>query len=115
MTRLRAVFFDLDDTLVATSQHDERALASALALAKTRTNGAIDEQRLLADFLADFKRVPWDPENRVEVVSWRVGLWKRALINQDIVNADSLGIDLQVGIFTISCCTKVKLAPSNPL
>jgi FMN phosphatase YigB (HAD superfamily) len=91
---LKAVFLDLDDTLVATSVHDMRAFAATTALAAKRSAG-VDQGTLLADFKAAFTRVPWDPEYKVEVTSWRGGLWARALEKQGVAAAASLGDELQ--------------------
>ena len=96
---LKAVFLDLDDTLVATSVHDVRAFAAVTALAseRTRSSGPVDQDKLLADFKAEFKRVPWDPDYKVEVTEWRAGLWAQALDKQNIPDAASLGAELQAG------------------
>ena len=97
-SRMKAVFFDLDDTLVATSDHDARAFTAAVALASSLSKDVvINEERLLADFLSEFRRVPWDPENEIEVSSWRARLWELALRKQKASNADSLGVSLQAG------------------
>ena len=58
---LRAVFLDLDDTLVATSEHDVRAFSHAATVADERA-GPLDRERLVADVRAGIKRAPWDPE-----------------------------------------------------
>ena len=91
---LKAVFLDLDDTLVATSVHDVRAFAAVTALAAQRSAG-VDQEKLLADFKAEFKRVPWDPDYKVEVTEWRASLWAQALEKQGVSDATALGADLQ--------------------
>lgn len=93
---LKAAFFDLDDTLVATSVHDVRAFAAVTALAAERSAG-VDQAKLLADFKDEFRRVPWDPEYKVEVTEWRAGLWAGALEKQGVADAASLGKELQAG------------------
>lgn len=93
---LKAVFLDLDDTLVATSVHDVRAFAAVTALAAERSAG-VNQDELLKDFKANFKRVPWDPDYKVEVTKWRAGLWAQALEKQMIPDAISLGDELQAG------------------
>ena len=95
---LRAVFLDLDDTLVATSEHDVRAFSHAATVADERA-GPLDRERLVADVRAGIKRAPWDPEYVVEVTEWRAALWASALENQGISagtgGALALGAELQ--------------------
>ena len=95
---LKAVFFDLDDTLVATSEHDERAFSAAVDLAASRSHEGVvvDRERLLADFKSTFKITPWDPEYQVDVTEWRARLWKQALKKQNVPDAAALGSALQV-------------------
>jgi FMN phosphatase YigB (HAD superfamily) len=93
---LKAVFLDLDDTLVATSVHDVRAFAAVTALAASRSPG-VDQSQLLAEFKGEFKRVPWDPDYKVEVTAWRGGLWAQALEKQGVADAAALGDELQAG------------------
>ena len=95
---LRAVFLDLDDTLVATSEHDVRAFTHAASVADERA-GPLDRERLVADVRAGIKRAPWDPEYKVEVTEWRAALWASALENQGLAagagGALALGAELQ--------------------
>ena len=95
---LRAVFLDLDDTLVATSEHDVRAFNHAASVADERA-GPLDRERLVADVRAGIKRAPWDPEYKVEVTEWRAALWASALENQGLAaragGALALGAELQ--------------------
>jgi len=99
---VRAVFFDLDDTLVATSEHDKRAFAAVVERA-VEAEPAVDGSALVGAFKARFGRVPWDPEYQVEVAEWRAGLWAQALAEvsgkaEQEVRATGLHAELQ-GVF----------------
>jgi len=78
MPALKAVFFDLDDTLVLTSEHDKRAFRAVQERAAAEVAG-LDVEALLAGFKRRFKKTPWDEEYKVEVTEWRAGLWAEAL------------------------------------
>lgn len=93
---LKAVFFDLDDTLVPTSECDRHGLTAASALAGLRTESFIDEGKLIEDFKDFLKRTPWDLERKVNVNSWRAGLWEQALEKQHVYGAKLLSEELQV-------------------
>lgn len=93
---LKAVFFDLDDTLVPTSECDKHGLSAASTLAGLRTEGSIDEVKLIEDFKRFLKRTPWDVERKVNISSWRAGLWEHALEKQNIPDAKLLSEELQV-------------------
>eukprot|EP00245_Coleochaete_scutata_P007190 TRINITY_DN22313_c0_g1_i1.p1 TRINITY_DN22313_c0_g1~~TRINITY_DN22313_c0_g1_i1.p1 ORF type:complete len:248 (-),score=42.41 TRINITY_DN22313_c0_g1_i1:163-906(-) len=90
---VKAVIFDLDDTLVHTSGADEIALASVGRIAVQRSPD-IDAGALLEAFVKLFKTIPWDPEGKVAVDDWRASLWGRALSEQGIVDS-ALAKDLQ--------------------
>ena len=53
---LKAVFLDLDDTLVPTSEYDNHGLTAASALADLRTEGSMGERKLIEDFKEFLKR-----------------------------------------------------------
>jgi N-acylneuraminate-9-phosphatase len=101
---LKAVFLDLDDTLVATSAHDARAFAHAAALAERRCAVALDLDRLVGDVREQIRSAPWDPEYEVEVTAWRAAMWRRALENQGVADsadgAAKLGDELQAAYDT---------------
>mmetsp|Transcript_29029 Transcript_29029/g.48733 ORF Transcript_29029/g.48733 Transcript_29029/m.48733 type:complete len:251 (-) Transcript_29029:188-940(-) len=80
---IKAVFFDLDDTLVLTGEADRRAFAAISTLVKSN-NGAIDDQELFNAFKKRFKATPWDVTYKVEVTEWRAGLWLESLREQNI-------------------------------
>uniref|UniRef100_A0A1D2ABA5 N-acylneuraminate-9-phosphatase n=1 Tax=Auxenochlorella protothecoides TaxID=3075 RepID=A0A1D2ABA5_AUXPR len=84
MVRVRAVFLDLDDTLVLTSKGDVRALEE-VAQAASQHCPAVDPTKLLADWRQLFKEAPWDPTHQVDVEEWRTGLWLQALQAQSSV------------------------------
>ena len=106
---LKAVFFDLDDTLVPTGHIDRRAYAKAIKIATMRSACALDENKFLADYTQWFKDAPWDPEHKVEVTEWRANLWCRALQAQKIPNSESLSAELQVGKFKQSTQAQISL------
>ena len=90
---VRAVFFDLDDTLVFTSDHDTRAYEAVAALfgAAGEDNDAIlqgssvNTADLVAEYKALLKATPWDtayPNETCDVFSHRAGLWAQAITKQ---------------------------------
>mmetsp|Transcript_37249 Transcript_37249/g.71422 ORF Transcript_37249/g.71422 Transcript_37249/m.71422 type:complete len:245 (-) Transcript_37249:231-965(-) len=83
MPKVKAVFFDLDDTLVLTSDFDKVAFAAVCDLAKAKYN-VIDKEVLLAAFKKRFKATPWDVEYKVEVTQWRARMWHEALQEQKV-------------------------------
>ena len=94
---LKAVFFDLDDTLVPTCHIDRRAYAKATKYAATHSASALDESKLLADYTQWFNDAPWDSEHKIEVTRWRANLWCRALQAQKVPNSELLSAEIQVG------------------
>jgi len=110
---LKAVFFDLDDTLAPTSDCDALAFATVCAHASTRTNGALDQQKLISDFKATLKLSPWDPGNRTTVSKWRAGLWRAALDAQGVTDAEVLGNELQ-GVFNNCRLANFHFVPELP-
>lgn len=62
--RIKAIFFDLDDTLVLTGQADVQALRRVCELAGQLLPG-LDTDRLLRDWRVLFQETPWDPEGQV--------------------------------------------------
>mmetsp|Transcript_73798 Transcript_73798/g.130909 ORF Transcript_73798/g.130909 Transcript_73798/m.130909 type:complete len:266 (-) Transcript_73798:36-833(-) len=82
---LKAVFFDMDDTLVLTSQCDALAYAKVEAEARRACGDLLDGPQLIADFRSAVKACPWDeayPDERVPVEEHRAGLWTSALRRQ---------------------------------
>mmetsp|Transcript_9658 Transcript_9658/g.11204 ORF Transcript_9658/g.11204 Transcript_9658/m.11204 type:complete len:287 (-) Transcript_9658:62-922(-) len=88
-----SIFFDLDDTLVYTSDQDKRAHEAVCKLAASRY-ASLDTQAMLAGFKKRFSKDPWDKAYKVEVTAWRAGLWSQALQEQG-VSDEALAADLQ--------------------
>ena len=91
---IKAVFFDLDDTLVSTSECDARAYLQVTALANKRLKSKVNVTKLVEDFQARFKRSPWCPDLSVDVDAWRGDLWAIALHAQGVQNPAALGREL---------------------
>ncbi len=79
--QLKAVFFDMDDTLVLTSDCDELAFVEVSAQASQLSPG-VDEAALVAAFKRGMKATPWDKAHEVQVDEWRAGLWNAGLEEQ---------------------------------
>ncbi|MDA9080167.1 hypothetical protein N9M16_01905 [Candidatus Dependentiae bacterium] len=109
---MKAIFFDLDDTLVLTSEIDIGAHHIVGEVASILSPGIVVE-RLVADFKEEFQREPWDPEYIVEVNEWRARLWARALTRQSVSHAASLGIVLQVCSRNHEICVFPYLYPAG--
>jgi len=80
---LKAVFFDLDDTLVDTTAHDVHAYnVVRREIAQAHIRG-IDPDRLVSDFKDALKKQPWDPgyphSETVVVQGHRAALWVDAM------------------------------------
>ena len=76
MRSCRAVIFDLDDTLVATSQIDRRAILDAASLA----TADCDAEEVANRFAALLKAEPFPPsDSELDVPTWRTQLWSRSL------------------------------------
>jgi len=100
---VRAVFFDLDDTLVSTSAHDRSAFRACVELTGLRRPGS-DGEALVAAYKRQLSKAPWDPEDKVPISDWRAQLWVAALdeIGQAVASTSSrcasaaeLGAELQ--------------------
>lgn len=76
LRRVRAVLFDLDDTLIPTSRIDRAAIASAAAGACGAERAADVSNR----FAALLKAEPFPPTgSALNVAGWRSRLWARAI------------------------------------
>ncbi|KAJ7199721.1 hypothetical protein O6H91_Y497300 [Diphasiastrum complanatum] len=87
--RVRAVFFDLDDTLVLTHSATSAAYHALQAFLSTRLHSpaaadAVDGDALVRHFDRSLETQPWDPSNQIDVTEWRAGLWSKALQAQGI-------------------------------
>jgi len=74
---LRAIFFDMDDTLVATSEHDKSGFKACADLAAAKAPG-LDRDSLLASYKKRLTAAPWDPEDKVPLAEWRSRHWSSA-------------------------------------
>eukprot|EP00411_Alexandrium_monilatum_P116887 CAMPEP_0175679870 /NCGR_PEP_ID=MMETSP0097-20121207/24504_1 /TAXON_ID=311494 /ORGANISM="Alexandrium monilatum, Strain CCMP3105" /LENGTH=311 /DNA_ID=CAMNT_0016986701 /DNA_START=21 /DNA_END=957 /DNA_ORIENTATION=- len=78
--RCKAVFLDLDDTLVETTAIDREAVASAAKLAVERDPSLPDAGALVDRFKALLKAEPFPPDGSdITLQAWRTSLWGRAL------------------------------------
>ncbi|KAL4189945.1 hypothetical protein AMTRI_Chr08g167980 [Amborella trichopoda] len=70
---LKAVFFDLDDTLVLTHAADKAARLAVMELVR-KHHPAIEEQEIVDHFWKDFISQPWDPTNQFCALCYRLML-----------------------------------------
>ena len=91
---LKAIFFDLDDTLVATSDCDARAYLEVAAVASGRLRSEINVNKLIEDFKKSLEHSPWCPDMSVDVDEWRGRLWSSALCEQGVKHHAELGREL---------------------
>ncbi|MCO5567107.1 hypothetical protein L7F22_020792 [Adiantum nelumboides] len=80
---VKAVFFDMDDTLVPSHAADACALLAVARLLASHIPH-IDHQAVIDAFLLLFFSQPWDPLHQIDVTEWRSQLWNRALLCQNI-------------------------------
>ncbi|BDA48649.1 N-acylneuraminate-9-phosphatase [Coccomyxa sp. Obi] len=84
---IKAVFFDMDDTLVLTGEADARAYSDVMKLA-TQLHEQVDAKKLIKAWRERFLKAPWDVNHKVDVDEWRTGLWLSALNSQGIEDAE---------------------------
>lgn len=84
--RLKAVFFDLDDTLVLTEDADRAAFKCVASLAEELLPG-VSGRQLVNDWRPLFHSSPWCPEGKVDVEVWRTRHWQQAMARQGHNNA----------------------------
>ena len=83
--KVKAVFFDMDDTLVLTSKHDVTAYTAVAALVQSSEGcGGADAKLVVESFKKLFAVDPWDKSGKVEVYEWSGGLWAKALMEQGV-------------------------------
>ncbi len=96
---IKAIFFDLDDTLAATSEHDAHAFLAVQDHLINHCHAHFEgTRRLIKDFKTALESFPWDPASKVSVSKWRARLWMRALqvhLADNVQNASELGCHLQ--------------------
>lgn len=90
---IKAVFFDLDDTLVLTADADE-ASHTAVSAALAQRRPPLDGAAVLAAWKPLFAAAPWDVTHQVPVEEWRAALWLQALRVQGVDDA-ALAAQLQ--------------------
>ncbi|KAI5056576.1 hypothetical protein GOP47_0028394 [Adiantum capillus-veneris] len=90
---VKAVFFDMDDTLVPSHAADTCAFLAVARLLASRAPH-VDHQAVIDKFLLLFFAQPWDPHHQIDVTEWRSQLWNRALLCQNVEDMD-LARDMQ--------------------
>lgn len=80
---VKAVFFDLDDTLVLTHAADKVAQLAVLVLAE-RNVPHINGVEMVKVFVEKFDVSPWDRTHQVDVREWRARIWNEALQSQGV-------------------------------
>jgi len=107
-TCIKAVFFDLDDTLVLTHAADRAAHMAVTELLNQR-HPFLDQQVIIDTFVKGFITQPWDPNNQIDVTEWRAQIWCRALEAQG-VNDIQLAREMQ-RCFDTTRMTSFQLTP----
>lgn len=107
-TCIKAVFFDLDDTLVLTHAADRAAHMAVTELLNQR-HPFLDQQVIIDTFVKGFITQPWDPNNQIDVTEWRAQIWCRALEAQG-VNDIQLAREMQ-RCFDTTRMTSFQLSP----
>ncbi|ERN04130.1 N-acylneuraminate-9-phosphatase isoform X1 [Amborella trichopoda] len=106
---LKAVFFDLDDTLVLTHAADKAARLAVMELVR-KHHPAIEEQEIVDHFWKDFISQPWDPTNQIDVTEWRAQLWNKALQEKGVDDI-KLARDIQC-LFDFTRMASFRWAPA---
>ena len=103
--KVKAVFFDMDDTLVLTSKHDVTAYNAVAALVQSSEGCAGADAKLVVEsFKKLFAVDPWDKSGKVEVNEWRGGLWAKALMEQGVSETVGKEVCLLNGRGTNALC-----------
>ncbi|KPA15328.1 N-acylneuraminate-9-phosphatase [Candidatus Magnetomorum sp. HK-1] len=87
MPSLKAIFFDLDNTLVDCSTADIRTYEILASIARDKVRG-INSPALINHFQKQLINVPFDPEKQIPVHPWRTILWTKALKSENIDDID---------------------------
>jgi len=80
---IKAIFFDLDHTLVDCESADLRTYEIISKIARS-TVFDIHTPALIHDFRQLLGKAPFDPQDKIDVLEWRTDLWKKALAIQNI-------------------------------
>ena len=84
---IKAIFFDLDHTLVDCDSADLKTYEIVSKIARS-TVANIHTPALIHEFRKLLGKVPFDPQGIIDVHAWRTDLWKKALAFQDIDHQD---------------------------
>jgi len=84
---IKAIFFDLDHTLVDCESADLKTYEIVSKIARS-TVAHIHTPALIHEFRKLLGDVPFDPQGIIDVHAWRTGLWKKALAFQNIDHPD---------------------------
>jgi FMN phosphatase YigB (HAD superfamily) len=85
--KIKAIFFDLDHTLVDCESADLRTYEIISRIARS-TVFDIHTPALIHDFRQFLIETPFDPEEIINVHEWRTRLWQNALARQNIEHPD---------------------------
>jgi len=83
MHSIKAIFFDLDNTLVDCETADRRIYEIVAALAREKVLN-INTCQLINCFKEQLLKVPFDPDGQMNYYPWRISLWEKALCEQGI-------------------------------
>jgi N-acylneuraminate-9-phosphatase len=86
-TTIKAIFFDLDHTLVDCESADWRTYEILSKLARSSVFD-IKTPALIHAFRKLLIETPFDPQGIIDVHVWRTGLWKKALAIQNVDHPD---------------------------
>jgi len=84
---IKAIFFDLDHTLVDCESADLKTYEIISKIARS-TVFDIHTPALIHEFRRLLVQMPFDPEGVINVHEWRTGLWQKALAFQNIDHPD---------------------------
>jgi len=83
MLSIKAIFFDLDNTLVDCATADTRTY-EIIAFLSHQNNSRINTPQLIKDFKELFTNIPFDPNGQIPFYPWRTILWQKALAAQEM-------------------------------
>jgi len=86
MKPVKAIFFDMDHTLIDCLTADTRSYEIVARIARQQIP-QINTPELIHRFKQLMKDAPFDTEKRIPVHPWRVGLWQKALNAQGVNHA----------------------------
>lgn len=113
---IRAVIFDLDDTLICTTAADDYAFGEVLQLLSTQFSVQEDCARhVLMSYRTELKRAPWDQSNREHPWTWRRRIW-RSVLAKNCHQLDAANIELASyranELFRDARLSKLKIPPA---